>query len=152
MTQSLPPKSLVLYVDDDPDDIELVCEAFSAYSRNVEVLTFRDGVEMLSYIESINPFQATPCLFIIDINMPRLNGKETLKRLRRIEEFAEVPAVLFTTSTLPSDENFAKNFNAGFVTKPLHTNQVHHIIDQIIDHCSEEVKKMIRRRKGNSDN
>lgn len=152
MTKSLPPKNLVLYADDDPDDIELVSEAFSIYSRNIELLTFKDGVEMLSYIESINPFQAAPCLFIIDINMPRLNGKETLKRLRRIEEFAEVPAVLFTTSTLPSDESFARNFNAGFVTKPLHTNQVHQIVDQIIDHCSDEVKKIIRRRNGNSDN
>src|SRR5690348_147504 len=103
MTQSLPPKTLVLYADDDPDDIELVSEAFSLYSRNVELLTFRDGVELLSYIQSIDAFQAVPCLFIIDINMPRLNGKETLKRLRRIQEFADVPAVLFTTSTLPSD-------------------------------------------------
>lgn len=152
MTQSLPPKNLVLYADDDPDDIELVREAFSIYSRSIELLTFRDGIEMLSYIESINPFQAAPCLFIIDINMPRLNGKETLRRLRSFEEFSEVPAVLFTTSTLPWDESFARNFNAGFVTKPLHTNQVHQIIDQIIDHCSDEVKKLIRRRKGNSDN
>ena len=152
MTQSLPPKSLVLYADDDPDDIELVSEAFSLYSRNVELLTFRDGIEMLNYIESIDPLQPIPCLFLIDINMPRLNGKDTLRRLRTIVEFSEVPAVLFTTSTLPSDEVFARNFNAGFVTKPLHTNQVHHIIDQIIDHCSDEVKKMIRRRNGSSDN
>lgn len=151
MTQSLPPKSLVLYADDDPEDIELVSEAFLSYAQNVELLTFPDGIELLNFIETIDPFHASPCLFILDINMPRLNGKETLRRLRRIEGFAEVPAVLFSTSSLPADASFAKNFNAGFVTKPLHTNQVHMIIDEIIDHCSDEVKKNIRRKNGNGN-
>jgi CheY-like chemotaxis protein len=151
MTQSLPPKSLVLYADDDPEDIELVSEAFQVYAQNIELMTFRDGIELLSFIETINPFHAAPCLFILDINMPRLNGKETLRRLRRLQTFADVPAVLFSTSSLPADAAFAKNFNAGFVTKPLHTNQVHMIIDEIIDHCSDEVKKMIRKRNGNGN-
>ena len=149
MTQSLPPKSLVLYADDDPEDIELVSEAFQSYAQNVELLTFSDGIELLNFIETIDPFHASPCLFILDINMPRLDGKETLRRLRRIGSFSEVPAVLFSTSSMPADASFAKNFNAGFVTKPLHTNQVHMIIDEIIDHCSDEVKKNIRRKNGN---
>lgn len=150
MTQSLPPKSLVLYADDDPEDIELVTEAFNAYSQNVELLTFNDGIELLNYVKTMDTLKPTPCLFIIDINMPRLNGKETLMRLRREEEFSEIPAVLFSTSTMPADAAFAHNYNAGFVTKPLHTDQVHQIIDQIVEHCSDEVKKMIRKSNGNS--
>jgi CheY-like chemotaxis protein len=150
MTQSLPPKSLVLYADDDPDDIELVSEAFQAYSSDLELMTFSDGIELLKFIESIDPFHASPCLFILDINMPRLNGKETLRRLRRLDSFADVPAVLFSTSSLPADADFAKNFNAGFVTKPLHTNQVHHIIDEIIQHCSDNVKKNIGKGKNSA--
>jgi CheY-like chemotaxis protein len=149
MTQSLPPKSLVLYADDDPEDIELLSEAFHTYSPTVELMTFPDGIELLNFIETIDRFHASPCLFILDINMPRLNGKETLRRLRQIETFAEIPAVLFSTSSLPSDAVFARNFNAGFVTKPLHTNQVHLIIDEIIEHCSDEVKKNIRRKNTN---
>lgn len=151
MTQSLPPKSLVLYADDDPEDLELVSEAFQNYSQNVELLTFRDGIELLNFIEKIDPFHAAPCLFILDINMPRLNGKETLRRLRRVDAFSDVPAVLFSTSSMPADASFAKNYNAGFVTKPLHTNQVHMIIDQIVEHCSDEVKKNIRGRNGNGN-
>ena len=49
MTQSLPPKGLVLYADDDPDDIDLVSEAFSEYAQNVELVTFSDGIELLRY-------------------------------------------------------------------------------------------------------
>lgn len=150
MTQSLPPKNLVLYADDDPDDIELLSEAFQAYSHNLELMTFSDGIELLRFIEAIDPFNIAPCLFILDINMPRLNGKETLRRLRRLDSFADVPAVLFSTSSLPADEVFAKNFNAGFVTKPLHGDQVHHIIDEIIEHCSDDVKKNFKEKKGSS--
>src|SRR3569833_2368262 len=106
------------------------------------------GLNYLKFIEKADPFYSAPCLFILDINMPRLNGKETLRRLRRVDAFAEVPAVLFTTSSLPSDAVFARSLNAGFVTKPLHMDQVHLIIDQIIDHCSDEVKKNIRKSNG----
>jgi len=149
MTQSLPPKGLVLYADDDPDDIELLSEAFQVYANDLELMTFSDGIELLRFIETIDPFHATPCLFILDINMPRLNGKETLRRLRRLDSFAEVPVVLFSTSSQPADAAFAKNYNAGFVTKPLHTNQVHVIIDEIIEHCSDDIKKNIRKKNGN---
>ena len=147
MTQSLPPKSLVLYADDDIDDIELISDAFSKYARNVELLTFEDGAELLSYLQHIDSFQPAPCLIILDINMPRMDGKQTLKRLRNMNGYAEIPTVLFSTSTMPSDAAFARNHNAGFVTKPLLFEQVHHIIDQIIEHCTDEVKKMIRNEK-----
>ena len=150
MTQSLPPKSLVLYADDDHDDRQLLREAFQLYAPNVELVVFNDGVELLGFVETIDPLQAAPCLFIIDINMPRLDGKETLKRLREMDIVSEVPAVLFSTSSLPADQLFARGLQAGFVTKPLHTNQVHMIIDEIIDHCSEETKNNIRRGTGSN--
>jgi CheY-like chemotaxis protein len=145
MTQYQPPSSLVLYADDDPDDIELVSQAFREHARNVELITFRDGIELLHYVEKLDPLQPAPCLAIIDINMPKLDGKETLKRLRRINGFSELPAVLFSTSSMPMDARFAKHYNAGFVTKPLYTEQIHLIINEIIEFCPDEVKKIIRK-------
>lgn len=148
MTQSLPPKSLVLYADDDPDDLELIRDAFSEFAHTIELVSFENGVELLDYIEQLQPFQPAPCLFILDINMPRLDGKETLARIRNMDAYADVPAVLFTTSTLPSDAAFARRLNAGFVTKPLHVRQIHKIVDQIIDHCTDDIKNKINRSRG----
>ena len=147
MTQSLPPKSVVLYADDDPDDRELLHEAFKEYAHAIELTTFKDGLELLQFIDRIRPLQPAPCLVILDINMPRLDGKATLQRLRNIEGFEEVPAVLFSTSTLPSEISFARRLKAGFVTKPLHTLQIHLIVDQLIEHCTDEVKKSINWRR-----
>lgn len=148
MTKSLPPKSLVLYADDDADDQELIREAFDEFSSIIELLTFDDGLELLGYIESLTSLQPKPCLIILDINMPRSDGKQTLRRLRAMDDFKETPAVLFTTSTLPSEAEFANYYNAGFVTKPLHSRQIHVIVHQLMEHCTDELKERIKKQSG----
>lgn len=147
MTKSLPPKSLVLYADDDADDLDLVREAFDEFSAIIELITFDNGFELLLYIKSLKPLQPKPCLIILDINMPALDGKQTLTRVRAIHDFEEVPVVLFSTSTLPSEAHFAKSYNAGFVTKPLHTKQIHLLVDRLMEHCTDEIKEKIRKER-----
>lgn len=148
MTQNLPPKSLVLYVDDDADDRDLVREIFDEFSSIIELLTFEDGHSLLGYLDTLVPLQPKPCLIVIDINMPRLDGKQVLRQIRNRDEFTEVPAVLFSTSTLPADAIFARTHNAGFITKPLHNSQVYLIVDQLIEHCTDDVKERIRKQRG----
>lgn len=144
MTKSTPPKNIVVYADDDPDDIQLVLDSFSRYSTNVEVLTFRDGLQALSYLQNISGIDLLPCLIILDINMPRLDGKETLIRLRQIDVFAETPVVMFTTSFFPLDPVFAKQYKVGFIKKPLDARQMELITEQFIEYCTDEIKKKIR--------
>ena len=144
MTKFTTPKNIVLYADDDADDLELVQEAFARYSTNVEVVSFIDGPGALSYLQNLSQFDAAPCLIILDINMPVLNGKDVLLRLRQMDRFDSVPVVLFTTSSQPQDKIFAEKHNAGFVTKPLDVNQMKIITNQFIDYCTEEIKNKIR--------
>lgn len=145
MTKSLPSKSLVLYADDDADDRELVREAFADYNSSVELKTFKDGLELLQFIHAANPRESLPCLIILDINMPKMNGKEVLRNLRCMKDYEEIPVVLFSTSTLPSEKAFAESFSAGFVTKPLYAGQIYQLVDQMLDHCAEDVKKNIKK-------
>src|SRR3954462_11439886 len=119
MTNSTTRKNIVLYADDDLDDLEIVQEAFRQYSRNVEVVTVRDGLQALSFLEDLSSYDPTPCLIILDINMPILNGKETLQKLRTMKRFESIPVVMFTTSSMPLDKSFAKQYKAGFITKPI---------------------------------
>ena len=146
MTKSITPKNIVIYADDDQDDLDLVQEAFTQYSKNVEVVPFKDGTSALSYLQRLSPVDPTPCLIILDINMPVLNGKEALVRLRQMDRFTEVPVVLFTTSSQPLDKSFAERYNAGFVTKPLDVRQMEVITDQFIDHCAEDIREKIRKQ------
>lgn len=144
MTRSTTPKNIVFYADDDLDDLELLREAFVNYSREVEVVTVTDGSKALSYLNNLSKSDTLPCLIILDINMPVINGKEVLQRVREMEHLQEVPAVLFTTSSQPIDKNFANRYNAGFITKPIDVKQMQYIADQFIEHCADEVKSRIR--------
>lgn len=145
MTKSITTKSIVFYADDDPDDLQLVQDAFKHYARNVEIITAANGSEALTYFNNLGEEDPLPCLIILDINMPLVSGKRVLMNLRGQQRFAEVPIVLFSTSSMPSDQQFANSYDAGFITKPLDVHQMEAIADQFIEHCAEEVRKKIRR-------
>ena len=139
-----PDKNTILYADDDPDDIELIKEAFAFMAGTVELITCSNGAETIDYLITLSHHEPSPCLIILDINMPILGGKETLSRLRSINRFVETPVVLFSTSSQTHDKEFARQHNAGFITKPLDIREMAKIADSFIDHCTEEVKKSLR--------
>ena len=145
-----PDKKTIVYADDDPDDIELLKEAFACMAGTVELVTCSNGAETLHYLKTLSLDEPSPCLIILDINMPILGGKETLSRLREIKLFCETPVVLFSTSSQIQDKEFAKQHNAGFITKPLDIREMAKIADSFIDHCTEEVKKSLRGTVKNS--
>jgi CheY-like chemotaxis protein len=146
MTKSIGAKHIVLYADDDIDDLQLVVDAFSPYASMVEVITVNDGTEALAYLRNLAPSDPIPCLIILDINMPRLSGKDTLVQLRKMERFHSVPVMLFTTSSLLRDKEFAAEYDAGFLTKPIDVRQMDVITGRFISHCSNEVQENIRRK------
>jgi CheY-like chemotaxis protein len=147
MPHSLPSKSLVLYADDDHEDRDLVREAFKNYSGSIELKTFENGVELLKYIHS-SKSGILPCLIVLDINMPLMNGKEMLRNLRCLKDYEEIPVVLFSTSTLPSEKAFAKSFDAGFMTKPLYVFQMYELVDKMLEHCHDDVRKKFKKIQG----
>ncbi|MFL5789541.1 MAG: response regulator [Flavisolibacter sp.] len=146
MTKPATIKNYIIYADDDPDDLALVEQSFEQYTKNVELITFMDGSHAFNFL--VNPIEKdfSPCLIILDINMPGLNGKDILKRLRNLDSYSSTPVVLFTTSSLPNDRDFALHYSAGFITKPLDIKQMEGIIDQFIGHCNEDVRKSIRKQ------
>lgn len=146
MTQTPAPRHLVLYADDDKDDIKFVEEAFSENILNIELVSVEDGQKAIDYLEGLTIMDANPCLIILDINMPRLNGKEALIAIRGMERFKNTPIVLFSTSSLHQDKQFAIKNAAGFITKPLDSRQMQLITDQFIEHCEDEIKRTIQRR------
>ena len=143
MSEPIESKYLILYADDDQDDLLFIEEAFTQQTRNVQLITASDGEEVLTVLKELT---TEPCLIILDVNMPKLNGKEALVRLRKYKQFEKIPVVLFTTSSMPHDETFAQRYNAGFITKPLNSRQMQHITEQFIEYCSDDIRPHIRKR------
>lgn len=143
MRETLSPKYKILYADDDEDDRQLLQEVFADYSPYVEIICFVNGAAIIAYLHDLPPHAQTPCLVILDINMPLVNGKDVLKNIRSIERFANTPVVLFTTSGQLKDKQFAEQHRAGFITKPIDAEQLRTIAEIFVDHCADEVKKNI---------
>jgi CheY-like chemotaxis protein len=141
-----PDKNTILYADDDPDDVELLKEAFACISGDIELITCSHGAEALQYLQTLPLHKPTPCLIILDINMPVLDGKQALIRLRSINRFNSTPVVLFSTSSDNREKDFARQHEAGFITKPLDVREMAKIADSFIEHCAEEVKKSLRQK------
>ena len=149
MGVNAPLKYIVVYVDDDPDDLDLLKEAFEKYNDQIEVICFESSSNATAYLEEIGAAGFFPSLVILDVNMPMFDGKQTLTRLRQIQGYENIPVVLFSTSSLPKEKLFAETFKAGVITKPLSLKQMEAITDVFIDHFDEEAKNKIRRQKSN---
>jgi CheY-like chemotaxis protein len=107
----------VLIVDDDEDDRDLFCEAVNIVDPSIECVMARNGEEALEGLK--NGFFPTPDIIFLDLNMPRLNGTQCLRALKRNSLFEHIPVVIYTTSKLKEDKKAAIQGGAvDFVTKP----------------------------------
>lgn len=114
----------VLLAEDDPDDIYLVKEASKVAKFSKEIRTVKNGQELLKYLNREYPFSDVdafpfPSLIILDLNMPLLDGRETLKKIKSDSRFNHIPVVVLTTSA--DEEDIVRSYDNGansFITKP----------------------------------
>lgn len=115
----------ILLVDDNPDDVALTLRAFSKNNILNEVVVARDGAEALDYLFSTGSYAGRddrdmPKLVLLDLNMPRMNGLEVLKRVRADPRTRLLPFVILTSSR--EDQDIVNSYSLGansYVCKPI---------------------------------
>ncbi len=130
-------KHKILYAEDDLDDLDMVKLAFEKQD-DIEIVHAHDGNEALAYLTNLGDGEELPCLIILDINMPGMDGRQTLSHLKQNETFKDIPVVMFTTSNSPIDIEFAKKHGADFVTKPLRFDEIENLAVLFTDRCRFE--------------
>lgn len=121
-TKELP---IILIAEDDPDDRLLASEAFAIAGVRNPLRFVRDGDELLAYLNGQAGFadrgaHPMPCLVIIDLNMPRKDGRAALAELRGNPSLVALPVAVLTTSRSPDDEEACRALGAcAFLTKPV---------------------------------
>ena len=132
-------KHTILYAEDDLDDLFIVQQAFHSYDGSIKVVHATNGFKAIDYLNNLKgPY---PCLIILDINMPGLDGRETLVRIKESEKLKNIPVVLFTTSSSQNDRDFAKQWGAEFITKPLVYSELEVLSKVFVDKCDFEMSK-----------
>lgn len=114
----------ILVADDDYDNFILAMDAMKESGLDCDLYWVKDGVELLDYLRHSPPYEdasqaPAPDLILLDLNMPRMNGHETLKELKADAAFAGIPVVMLTSST--AKEDIDRSFALGassFISKP----------------------------------
>lgn len=128
-------KHYILWADDDPDDLLLVKDILFAHDREFEIIEVHNGREAMSYLKGSVAGKALPCLIILDINMPVMDGKQTLVAIKNIEAFRSIPVVVFTTSESELDKQFCKKMNVEMVTKPPSYQRLEDSVVKLLTYC-----------------
>jgi CheY-like chemotaxis protein len=124
----------VIFADDDADDLELITGFFKQYNRDINVLEFKDGKEVLKFLDDF-ALKATPLLIVLDINMPLLNGKETLAAIREHPRYQYIPVVVYSTSTNKADEDYCRQLGASWASKSTTIEGVKQVAKVLAEFC-----------------
>lgn len=130
-------KVTILVADDDEDDRMMTKDAFEEVKIVNELLFVKDGVELMDYLcrrgEYANPeVSPRPGLILLDLNMPRMDGREALDFIKKDDNLKSIPVTIFTTSK--SEEDIVRSYNLGancFISKPVTYAGLINVITQL---------------------
>lgn len=130
----MPPfNSLILCVDDDVDDLFFITSIIQKEEPSFQTEVATNGAEALRYLEEAKEKGTLPALILLDINMPMVNGKEVLSKMKADAALATIPVVVFTTSNLPSDRLFCAHYGVDLATKPGSVPEMERLIQKLLN-------------------
>jgi chemotaxis family two-component system response regulator Rcp1 len=123
----------ILLVDDDPGDVRLTLEALKRSKLYSSIDNVENGEEALAYLRRQGKYTnaPNPDLILLDLNMPRKDGRETLDEIKSDPELRRIPVVILTTSS--SEADVLKSYDLGancFITKPVDLAQFMKVIHE----------------------
>jgi CheY-like chemotaxis protein len=138
----------VLLVEDDPGDVLLVREAFAERRGEDRLAVVSDGVQALAFVRAEGDYAGAqrPDLVLLDLNLPRKNGREVLAEIKADRELATIPVVVLTTSE--ADEDILRSYELhanAYVTKPVDLDRFIAAVRQIEDFFIDLAKLPPRR-------
>lgn len=136
----------ILLVEDNEGDIVLTKETFldARIKNNVSIV--RDGEEAINFLNSkvANEIELLPDLILLDINLPKIDGKEVLQYIKNNAFLQKIPVVILTTSSSETDMKAAYDYDANcFISKPVDFDKLFSIFRLIDDFWITIVKKPV---------
>jgi CheY-like chemotaxis protein len=133
----------VLLVEDDPGDVLMTREAFEEHRVKNRLQVVSDGVEALAYLRHEEPYTdaVLPDLILLDLNLPRRDGRQVLAEIKNDESLRHIPVVVLTTSQ--RDEDILRSYQLhanAYVAKPVDFDQFIKAVQQIDEFFVSVVK------------
>ena len=124
----------ILLVEDNPGDARLTIEAFKEGRVTNSLTVINDGADALAYLRREGKYSAAkqPDLVLLDLNLPKMDGREVLAEVKSDERLRNIPVVVLTTSSAPEDVKKAYGNHANcYITKPVGLDQFLRVVQSI---------------------
>jgi CheY-like chemotaxis protein len=122
---------LIFIVDDDPDDRQIILDAFLEKNPQIDYVFIENAENLLQALYSDG--SEYPAVILLDLNMPGMLGLQALKEIRNYRKFSQIPIIVLTTSTLHQDRRASYELGAAcFVQKPDSFGELVEITDSIV--------------------
>ncbi|RYD58180.1 MAG: response regulator [Sphingobacteriales bacterium] len=109
----------ILVADDDAEDRLILIDSFTEVGFTGVLDCVENGIEAISYLRDAAAANALPSIIVLDLNMPRLNGTETLRQIKSHSDFNVIPVVIFSTSVNEIEKEECLRLGAtSYMTKP----------------------------------
>ncbi|MDB5205300.1 MAG: response regulator [Flavisolibacter sp.] len=127
-------KSTILYVDDDSDDCIFVRTSIEDAGNKANLICANNGEEAVNYLNSISD-TSLPSLIVLDLNMPRWDGRRTLSYLKSHPHLASIPVVILSTSENNIEKEACERLGAvSYLRKPCHYDGYKGIVANFFSH------------------
>jgi chemotaxis family two-component system response regulator Rcp1 len=133
----------VLLVEDSPGDVRLTLEAFREANRAIHLHVASDGVEAMAFLqrEGAHVDAPHPDLILLDLNLPKMDGREVLARIKADDRLKTIPTVILTTSEAESDIVKSYQLQANcYLSKPVQLDAFENLVKSINDFWLTKVK------------
>jgi two-component system, chemotaxis family, response regulator Rcp1 len=124
----------ILLVEDNPGDVRLTMEAMRESKMRNRVTVVSDGEQALDYLQRRGRFAAAtrPDIILLDLNLPKKDGREVLQEIKAVEELRRIPVVVLTTSKAEEDICRTYDLHANcYITKPMDLDRFIEVVQQI---------------------
>lgn len=141
----------VLLVEDSPGDVRLTQEAFRDANGAIEMHVAPDGVEAMAFLrrEGIHSAAPRPDLILLDLNLPKMDGREVLAHIKESDELKTIPTVILTTSEAEADIVKSYQLRANcYLSKPVQLDAFESLVESINDFWLTKAKLPQQRPNG----
>jgi DNA-binding response OmpR family regulator len=120
----------ILLIEDDLDDIELLQDALTSRNLQYKIQTIKDGEDAIEYIRA---GQELPDIIILDLNLPKVHGREIILHVKTVRLFKDLPLLILTTSSAKEDMAYAFAHGADeYIVKPTSVEKMNEMVDSIV--------------------
>lgn len=132
-------KLSILLIEDDQDDIDLMQDTLADNGVDFTMEVIKQGDKVIPYLEMCKNF---PDIILLDLNLPKMHGREILERIRSTTDFKNIPVVILTTSSSREDVQFCLKAGASaYLTKPSTVEGFNETIAAILELATRKVEK-----------